>query len=203
MKWPTAPPPLNAASESVNWGTPTAPNLSWRPHSSDHPVWRLTLLLVVSAGLPYVVLSGLPYVVLSATYPKPLPAATAYRLYSLSNLGWLLALLSYPFLALAFLANPRARPWSAGILAYTLNCGYCASPMGEASASPKTCPGTLCDGGPARTQRMGLEKHHCPDGQPYSFTLIGLLHGFLAPSRSRFGLLASLWRQRYCRYAHP
>ncbi len=40
------------------WGTPITPNVSWRPHSSDHPVWNLTVLLAISAGLPYFVLSS-------------------------------------------------------------------------------------------------------------------------------------------------
>src|SRR5713226_1937619 len=30
---------------AVMWGTPITPSANWRPHSGDHPVWSLTVLL--------------------------------------------------------------------------------------------------------------------------------------------------------------
>ncbi|MGH9502120.1 MAG: hypothetical protein ACRD20_04645 [Terriglobales bacterium] len=65
----------------------------WRPPSNDPPVWSLTVLLAVSAGLAYFALASIG--------PLPTrthPGRTPYRLYSLSNLRPLLGLLSYPFL---------------------------------------------------------------------------------------------------------
>src|SRR5215467_8187047 len=49
---------LLLGSLAVVWGSPLLPDLSWRPQGSEHPVWHLILLLMVSAGVPYFVLSS-------------------------------------------------------------------------------------------------------------------------------------------------
>jgi hypothetical protein len=55
------------------------------------------------------------------------PGASPYRLYSLSNLGSLLALVSYPVLLEPSLAlRMQAIAWSGGFVAFGLLCGYCA-----------------------------------------------------------------------------
>jgi hypothetical protein len=125
---------------AVTWGTPITPSVNWRPHSNDHPVWRLTVLLAISAGLPYFVLSSTGPL-LQSWFTRTHPGRTPYRLYSLSNLGSLLGLLSYPFLVEPwFSLQIQARIWSAGFLAFSVVCAYCALRMVKASASPKTAP---------------------------------------------------------------
>jgi len=125
---------------AVTWGTPITPSVNWRPHSNDHPVWRLTVLLAISAGLPYFVLSSTGPL-LQSWFTRTHPGRTPYRLYSLSNLGSLLGLLSYPFLVEPwFSLRIQARIWSAGFLAFSIVCAYCALRMVKASASPKTAP---------------------------------------------------------------
>ena len=99
---------------AVMWGTPITPSVNWRPHSSDHPVWSLTVLLAISAGLPYFVLSSTGPL-LQSWFTRTHPGRTPYRLYSLSNLGSLLGLLSYPFLVEPwFSLRTQARIWSVG-----------------------------------------------------------------------------------------
>src|SRR5712692_3326730 len=125
---------------AVVWGTPITPNVSWRPQSSDHPVWSLTVLLAISAGLPYFVLSSTGPLIQS-WFTRTHPGRTPYRLYSLSNLGSLLALLSYPFLVEPrFSLRTQARLWSVGFFSFAVVCVYCALRMGKTSASPKTAP---------------------------------------------------------------
>jgi len=63
----------------------------------DHPVWGVVGLLAGGIGLPYFVLSSTSPLLQSwyaGVEQRPVP----YRLYALSNLGSLLALLAYPFL---------------------------------------------------------------------------------------------------------
>src|SRR6185369_1234049 len=50
-----------------------------------------------------------------------------YRLYALSNVGSLLALVSFPFLLEPRLTRlTQAKVWEAGFVLYALTCGYCA-----------------------------------------------------------------------------
>ena len=114
---------------AVMWGTPITPSVSWRPASGDHPVWSLTVLLAVSAGLPYFVLSSTGPL-LQSWFTRTHPGRTPYRLYSLSNLGSLLGLLTYPFLVEPwFSLRTQARIWTIGFFVFAVVCGYCALRM--------------------------------------------------------------------------
>jgi hypothetical protein len=84
---------LAAAAASL----PFVPDSSWKPVDSSNPVLRILLLLAVSVGLPYFVLATTGPLV-QAWFSRTIPGRSPYRLFSLSNLGSLLALLSYPFL---------------------------------------------------------------------------------------------------------
>jgi hypothetical protein len=127
------------------WGSPITPNLNWRPHSSDHPVWRLTVLLTISAGLPYFVLASTGPL-LQSWFTKTHPGIAPYRLYSLSNLGSLLGLLSYPFLVEPWFAlRIQARLWSIGFVAYAVACAYCALRM-RSVVTPRSPSAYLADG---------------------------------------------------------
>jgi hypothetical protein len=137
---------------AVMWGTPITPSASWRPHSSDHPVWSLTVLLAMSAGLPYFVLSSTGPL-LQSWFTRTHPGRTPYRLYSLSNLGSLLGLLTYPFLVEPwFSLRTQARIWTVGFFLFAVVCGYCALWMGKTSVSPKTTSQRL-----ARQQAVEVE----------------------------------------------
>ncbi len=122
---------------TVVWGTPITPSLSWKPQGSDHPVWSLTVLLAISAGLPYFVLSSTGPL-LQSWFTRTHPGRTPYRLYSLSNLGSLLGLLTYPFLVEPwFSLRTQARIWTVGFFVFAVVCGYCALRMRRTSLSPK------------------------------------------------------------------
>lgn len=119
---------------AIVWHSPLTPDVSWRPQGSDHPVLHLILLLSASAGLPFFVLSSTGPL-LQSWFTKTHPGQSPYRLYALSNLGSLLALLSYPFVIEPWLSlRMQAYLWSGTFLCYVLLCGYCALQLASKTA---------------------------------------------------------------------
>jgi len=105
---------------------PIAPDPGWKPTDANDPVGRILLLLTVSVGLPYFVLSTTGPL-LQGWFARALPGRSPYRLYALSNIGSLLALLSYPFLVEPrWATEQQATYWSAGFVAFAVLCVICA-----------------------------------------------------------------------------
>ncbi|MCA8910606.1 MAG: fused MFS/spermidine synthase [Planctomycetes bacterium] len=67
-----------------------------KPDGTEAPTLRILLLLGASVGLPYFALSSTGPLV-QAWFNRSYPKKSPYVLYALSNIGSLLALLSYPF----------------------------------------------------------------------------------------------------------
>ncbi len=74
---------------------PIAPNEIWKPTGTEDPALRILLLLAVSVGLPYFVLSSTSPLV-QVWFTRTSGGSSPWRLYALSNIGSLAALLSYP-----------------------------------------------------------------------------------------------------------
>lgn len=74
---------------------PIAPGEVWKPTGTEDPAMRILLLLAVSVGLPYFVLSSTSPLV-QVWFTRTSGGASPWRLYALSNIGSLAALLSYP-----------------------------------------------------------------------------------------------------------
>src|SRR5262249_59522393 len=72
-----------------------SPTPAWRPPGGEDPTWRLLLLLAVRVGPPYLLLSTTGPL-LQHWFSLRYPSRSPYPLYALSNVGSLLALLSYP-----------------------------------------------------------------------------------------------------------
>ena len=103
-----------------------APGEQFKPLNADDPTARILTLLSVTVGLPYFALSATGPLI-QAWFSSVYPNRSPYRLYALSNLGSLLALLSYPFLfEPAFDVLTQARLWSSGFGAFVLLCAVCA-----------------------------------------------------------------------------
>ena len=68
---------------------------SWKPAPDTEPAPRILLLLTATIGLPYFLLSTTGPLV-QAWFARALPSSTVYRLFALSNLASLLALIAYP-----------------------------------------------------------------------------------------------------------
>jgi len=75
---------------------PIAPGDAWKPAGDEDPAGRILLLLLGTVGLPYFILSSTSPLA-QVWFTRAVPGRTPWRLYALSNIGSLAALLSYPF----------------------------------------------------------------------------------------------------------
>jgi hypothetical protein len=75
---------------------PITPDPAWKPARGDTPVVRIIVVVAASVGLPYLILSSTGPLV-QGWFSRTHAGQSPYRLYSLSNIGSLLALISYPF----------------------------------------------------------------------------------------------------------
>jgi len=93
---------------------PIVPGAFWKPAGDENPVWLILGLLAVTIGLPYFLLSTTSPL-LQAWFARRYPGRNPYRLFALSNLASLLALLGYPFLLEPWVATRmQAWGWSLG-----------------------------------------------------------------------------------------
>ena len=100
---------------------PVYPKNSWQPAPSQSPTLHILLLLTATIGLPYFLLSSTSPLFQSwyATQHKTAP----YRFYSLSNIGSMLALLSYPIVIEPWLTTRhQAVMWSIMYAAFVVLC---------------------------------------------------------------------------------
>jgi hypothetical protein len=105
---------------------PITPAETWKTHSSGDPTWHILALLAASLGLPYLVLATTGPL-MQEWFRRTAPGVSPYRLYSLSNVGSLLALISYPFyFETRFTRQAQAQFWSWGLVVYALACAFCA-----------------------------------------------------------------------------
>lgn len=125
---------------------PITPADSWKPKNGGDPTLQILELLTATLGLPYFVLAATGPL-LQNWFSRSRPGASPYRLYALSNVGSLLALLSYPFFVeVHFSRIAQARIWAVGLGIYAVACGFCAvrlwrSAKGEVSpGNPKARP---------------------------------------------------------------
>src|SRR5262245_30113324 len=105
---------------------PILPDASWKPHSEADPSLRILGLLAASVGLPYFLLATKSPLV-QAWYARAQHGAMPYRLYALSNLGSMLALVTYPFVFEPWLpTRAQALGWSGAFVVFALACGALA-----------------------------------------------------------------------------
>src|SRR5579871_1862316 len=109
---------------------PILPNPSWKTAIAAQPSLRILALLAVTVGLPYFLLSSTSPL-LQAWYARNHKGGLPYRLFALSNLASMLALLSYPVLIEPNLPTKgQGITWS---VAYVLFAGFCAVTAWRAS----------------------------------------------------------------------
>jgi spermidine synthase len=91
---------------------PIAPGEGWKPSGAEEPISYILLLLLVAVGLPYFLLAATSPL-LQAWFARARPGDNPYRLFAVSNLASLLALIAYPFLVEPYLSNGvQAAGWS-------------------------------------------------------------------------------------------
>ena len=96
---------------------PIVPGTQWKPTGAENPSWLILGLLAATIGLPYFLLSTTSPLV-QAWFARARPGASPYRLFALSNLASMLALVGYPFLLEPWVpTRTQALGWSAGYVA--------------------------------------------------------------------------------------
>lgn len=106
------------------WTSPISPDLSWRPGSNAFPIWEVFKLLTISVGPAYFLLStNSP--LMQAWFSRAYPQRSPYALYALSNVGSLLALVTYPLFVEPNLALAgQGWMWSVGFILFALVTSY-------------------------------------------------------------------------------
>src|SRR5262245_6455215 len=108
---------------------PIVPADKWKPLDGNHPAQRIMVLLLVVVGATYFLLSTTGPLV-QAWFARLYPGRSPYRLYALSNVGSLFALLSYPFLIEVLLkVNTQGYLWTAAFVVFAVLIGIMALTM--------------------------------------------------------------------------
>ncbi|HYV29070.1 MAG TPA: ferrichrome ABC transporter permease, partial [Candidatus Eisenbacteria bacterium] len=119
---------------------PITPAGEWKPVSVENPTWHILKLLLACLGLPYFVLSATGPL-MQDWFRQLNPGVSPYRLYALSNLGSLLALVSYPFaFEPAFARTTQAGIWSWCLGFFAVLCGWCAFRLWRANPTSAGVP---------------------------------------------------------------
>jgi SAM-dependent methyltransferase len=115
---------------------PIIPASGWKPTGLENPSWRILALLAVTIGLPYFLLSTTSPL-MQAWLARSRPGSSPYRLFALSNLASLVALVGYPFLLEPWVSTRvQALSWSAGYVVFALLCAW----TGRVSLGPVRRP---------------------------------------------------------------
>jgi len=105
---------------------PIIPSAAWKPTGAENPSWQILGLLAVTIGLPYLLLSTTTPLV-QAWFARRHQHAMPYRLFALSNLASLLALLAYPFAIEPWVsARVQSFVWSACYVMFAALCIWAA-----------------------------------------------------------------------------
>ncbi len=111
---------------ALAWGSPILPGPGLKPRDPGEPIRRILLILATSIGLPYLLLASTSPLA-QAWAARTHPGARVYRLYALSNLASLLALVTYPALVERLLSlRAQAWLWSATYVAFAAASLFCA-----------------------------------------------------------------------------
>jgi hypothetical protein len=117
---------------------PVLPDESWKPVGSSPPSLRILCMLVANVGPPFLLLAATGPL-LQAWFARAFPGRSPYRLYAVSNVGSLLALLAYPFLVepqVTLFAQSEAWSWAFVVCGFAvLACGGQALGAGSLAAA--------------------------------------------------------------------
>lgn len=104
---------------------PMIPSSTWRSATVEHPTGAILALLGFTVGPLYLVLAA-SAPLLQSWFSVSFPNRSPYRLYAVSNVASLGALLSYPFaLERALYLRQQCHFWSLLYLAFALAIGIC------------------------------------------------------------------------------
>jgi hypothetical protein len=143
---------------------PIVPGAFWKPAGTENPSWLILGMLTATIGLPYFLLSTTSPLV-QVWFSRRFPGRSPYRLFALSNVASMLALVGYPFLLEPWVVTrAQAWGWSIGYVAFVALCaaaGFASlrAPAAPANgeAQPENAPATAAaDDPPPSAARQGL-----------------------------------------------
>lgn len=101
---------------------PVVADPAWRGAAAENPTWSVLVVLASAVGMPYLLLSTTGPL-MQAWYARSFASLMPYRLYALSNLASMLALLSYPVLVEPYFpVHTQAWAWSVAYVLFVLAC---------------------------------------------------------------------------------
>ncbi len=113
---------------------PITPDVAWKPQGEENPSWRILGLLTLTIGLPYFILSTTSPL-LQAWFARRFHVVP-YRLFALSNLASLLALLAYPVMVEPWVSTlTQSIAWSVCYALFVALCAYAAISSARADAA--------------------------------------------------------------------
>ena len=105
---------------------PIIPNTTLRPTGIENPSWSMIKLLLYTVAPTYCLLATTGPLVQS-WFARKFRGRSPYRLFALSNLGSLLALISYPLVFEPTMSIiSKAWVWSIGYILFVISCSGCA-----------------------------------------------------------------------------
>lgn len=114
---------------------PILPGGEWQPTESIDPSWKIVCLLILNVGVPYMLLAATSPL-LQHWYANVQGKSVPYRLYALSNVGSLTALLSYPLVVEPNLSvESQSLFWSTGFILFSICCGLLIIALAPGSVS--------------------------------------------------------------------
>jgi SAM-dependent methyltransferase len=138
---------------------PITPAASWKPHGDENPSWRILGLLAFTIGLPYFLLSTTSPL-LQAWFARRIHRAGPYRLFALSNLASLLALLAYPVVIEPWVSTlTQSVAWSLCYALFALVCAAAAiasarGQVGVAGGAPGPDEATPTEAPPGSARQL-------------------------------------------------
>ena len=122
---------------------------AWKPAPQEDPTWSVLGLLATSIGVPYVVLAATSPLLQS--WYRRATSGEPYRLYALSNVGSLFALLTFPFVFEPLLARRLlANVWSIGFLLFAVTMIGCAVALHRRKCAARIVPSGELHGNASR-----------------------------------------------------
>jgi hypothetical protein len=122
---------------------PIVPGEAWKPLGGEEPITRILLVLGASVGLPYFLLASTSPL-LQAWYVRANPGGNPYRLFAISNVASLVALVGYPFIVEpVFTVREQVIGWSVLFAAFAILCAAVAwlTPSAVPASSPEATGG--------------------------------------------------------------
>lgn len=110
----------------IEWPSAITPSATWKPSSTDNPALAVGILIAIACGIPFFVLSTTGPL-LQRWYANLGSGTKTYKLYSISNLGSLLGLLTFPLLFEPLLRiRTQGILWALLFLVFAAGTSLCA-----------------------------------------------------------------------------